>query len=136
MTIKRVIDAVYPVPHRFIERIFTGKDIFVKYLPRLSTRLKVGDKLMFYASGEIHAVVGEATIDGVEFLKPEDALAKYQNRLFLTKDELMSYVTRQKGRTKDKPLLVITLRNAKRYPEPVELKELVTMAGRYLTRVA
>lgn len=80
MTIKRVIGAVYPIPHRFIERILAGKDVFVKYLPHLSTRLKVGDKLMFYASGKIQAVVGEATIDGVEFLKPEDALAKYQNR--------------------------------------------------------
>ena len=136
MTIKRVIGAVYPIPHRFIERIFTGKDVFVKYLPHLSTRLKVGDKLMFYASGKIQAVVGEATIDGVEFLKPEDALAKYQNRLFLTKDELMSYVTSQKDRTKDKPLLVMTLRNAKRYPEPVEVKWPVTMTGRYLTTLA
>jgi len=92
----KVIGVVYPVPYRFIERFFTGKMSSRSIFLGLSTWLKVGDKVMFYASGEIHAVIGEGTIDGVEFLKPEDALAKYQDRLFLTKDELMAMLQGRK----------------------------------------
>ena len=83
-----IIGAIFPVPHDLLNRILDqGKDVFVKK-PTLFKELKPGSKILFYASHEVKAILGEGTIEDLEFLSPKEAVGKYGNRLFLSKEEL------------------------------------------------
>lgn len=74
---KQIVGVIYPVLHSLVGRLLDeGKTVFVKYLPRPSSRLKVGDKILFYASRGIHGVVGEGIIKRIEYLKPEEIQTK------------------------------------------------------------
>jgi len=66
----------------------------------------VEDKLLFYESGGQFRVVGEATIRTIEFLTPEEVIAKYGDRLFITKDELDNY-RKLRCRPPDRKLMVL-----------------------------
>ena len=40
-------------------------------------KLKPGHKILFYASHGIKGIIGEAQVEGVEFLTPNETLEKY-----------------------------------------------------------
>ncbi|RSN69828.1 hypothetical protein D9Q81_02320, partial [Candidatus Korarchaeum cryptofilum] len=58
-----IIGVVYPVPSNLLQRIFSGKDVFIKH-PTCFKQLKPGHKVLFYASHEIRGIVGGAPIKG------------------------------------------------------------------------
>jgi len=132
----KIIGVVYPVPQQLVDRLFVAhRNIFVKYIPR-ATNLRIAPKhkVFFYASHASKEVVGEGTIEAIEFLTPNEALDKYREKVFLNKDELTEYTMRQPKRTSSKKLLTITLSKIRRYPKGIKYERPMTMAGEYLTQ--
>lgn len=124
----RMIGAIYAVPKETIDRLLDGKKrAFVKVTGHASTKLQPKHKIVFYVSHDKQELVGEGTIEKSEFLTPSDVLEKYKNELFLSEDEFLEYVGK---RTR---VLVLTLRDLKRYKQPVRSKEVITMGGKYIS---
>jgi hypothetical protein len=133
---KRVVGVVYPIPFRLVERLFVARrNVFVKYISRI-TNLKLApkQKLVFYASHDLKEVVGEAVIDTIEFLTPDEVLEKYGCKVFLDKHELAQYMMRQPKRSPSKKMLTLTLSRLRKYPLGVKYERPITMAGEYLTK--
>ena len=130
----KVRGAVFPVPHQFMERLFSNeKDVFVK-LMRLRF-LKAGQRIVFYDSG-VHRLVGEAKIQNVVYDDPKPIWEDYGNRIFLDKKEFDEYINisplgypRRYGRVK---LTAIIFKNAHRYRTPMPSSRRMTIAGHYL----
>ena len=132
----KIMGVVYPLPEYLIERFLNGqKDVFIKYLahPR-GTRLSPGHKLFFYVSGGEKLLLGEVVIAAVKFLKPDQIIATYGERLFLSKDEFEKYSSSQPRKDCEKDLLVLEIKRAKRYKSPIKFPKPLTMTGRYITR--
>ena len=132
----RIVGVVYPVPIKLIERLFASRrNVFVKYLPHTtSTSLRPGDKVLFYGSHASKQVVGEAMVRHIEFLTPDEALYKHEDKLLLTKEELANYTARQPMRTSAKRMLVLTIDKVEKYARPIRYPRPVTMAGEYITK--
>ncbi len=124
---------IYPLLPKHIERIFKGKDVFCKYIGRGTPSINQGSKLLFYASGSRFEILGEATISNIEFLTPEETIKKYEERLFISKEELDNY-RNQRDRPSEKKLMVLTLSNIKKYDSPLRTAKTVTMAGQTLSK--
>ncbi len=118
---------IYPVLGDHIERIFAGKDVFCKFTGERNLGIGVGTKILFYASSSGRKVLGEGTVDKVELLNSEQVISQYGSKLFLTEKELNDY--RGATRSPKVRLLVLSLRNIKRYEPPVVLPKNLTMAG-------
>ena len=126
----KVIGAVFPLPSHLVDRIFKDKrNVFLKP-PTVYKDLKKGSKILFYASGEIREIIGEGTAEKVELLKPEEAVRKYGKKLFLNPEEVSEYL---KGRRRASKVLVIVLRDLKRYRRGYKPKRFITVAGKRLT---
>lgn len=129
----KIAGAIYPIPTEFVNRIFDGKDkVFVKYVAHNTTKLASRHKIVFYASHGLKKLVGEGTIESVEFLTPDDVLAKFKNELFLDEVELRAYVRERPSRT-SKKMLTLTLRKLRKYKEFIYYDKPITMAGQYLS---
>lgn len=132
----KVAAVVYPVPLRMVDRFFIEKkSVFVKYLAR-NTRVQLSpkNKMVFYASHGSKEIVGEGIIEAVEFLTPDEVLAKYDDKVFLNKEELREYVLLQPCRTSSKKLLTLTLSKIRKYNNPIRIGKPITMTGQYLTK--
>jgi hypothetical protein len=126
----KIAGAIFPIPIELVGRLFDGKPkIFVKCLPRKSTRLVPKNKIIFYASHGTKELVGEGTIKKIEFLDSEAILSRYKERLFLDEDEFRAYV---RGR---KEILALALANLRKYSTPIKYGKNLTMAGQYITQV-
>ena len=126
---KEIVGAAFPVPHHLMKRFFEeGKTVFVKNSK--FSRLIPGSKIIFYASRDVHAFVGEGTIKTVEFLTPQETLRKYKNDLFLTETELNAYA-REKHVSK---FLVAQFSEIKEYPNPVKPKRFISIGGKYVSK--
>lgn len=131
----QIIGVVYPIPLRYVDRIFLQRrNIFVKYLPRLSTKILPNHKVIFYASYGSKEILGEGTIESSEFLTPEEAWQKHGNKIFLDQKELHEYTTSQPRRTSTKKMLVMTLQKLKKYEKGVKYPRRITMAGEYVSK--
>jgi hypothetical protein len=89
-------------------------------------------RVIFYASHGSKKLVGEGTVEKVEFLSPEVVIAKYKERLFLNESEFYAYVGRSPSRTPSKEILTLVLKKLNKYPKPVDYSRPITMAGQYL----
>ncbi len=126
----KVIGAIFPLPSHLVDRIFKeGRNVFLKP-PTVYKDLKKGSKILFYASGEIREVIGEGTAESVELIKPEEAIKKYGKRLFLDPDEINEYL---RGKRKASKVLVVVLKNLKRYKRGYKPRRFITVAGKRLT---
>lgn len=85
--------------------------------------------IYFYQSGSNKTIVGEATIEHIEYLDMDQVFKKYSIRLLTTEDELRDY---SKGR-EEKRALVLKLINLTKYEKKIKLSVPITMAGLYLT---
>lgn len=126
----------FPIPKRFAQRFFEGKDVFVKPAT-VFKELKPGMKFVIYQSHEDTGFVGEARIKAISFADdPMDFLEKYGERLFLNEKELKEYVKSQerwgRRKAKKKKWMAIELEEIKRYEKPVKPKRFVTAGGCYL----
>ncbi len=134
---EHIVGILFPVPAKLLPRIFEdGKDVFVKYLARSHVKLRPGRKIMFYSSGGAKQIVGEGSIDNIEFLAPANLLERYGDRLFITREELTDYTQSQPLRTNSKELFVAVLRKVRKYAVPVTHPGPITMAGMYITKDA
>jgi hypothetical protein len=127
-----IIGAIYPVPSLLTNRLFeseTKEVVFVKYLSRNSTKLLPKHKIIFYASRGQKKLIGEGTIEKVEFLSPGVVLSKYRDVLFLTEDEFLDYVGNRK-----QFVLTITLKQLVRYHMPIDYCKAITMTGQYVIK--
>lgn len=126
-----IVGAIFPLPSELISRIFDeGRTVFVK-VPTVYKDLRPNSKILFYASGNVRAIVGEGTAEAVEMLEPEEALKKYGKKLMLNKEELAAYV---RGKPRARRLLVIPLKDLRRYRRPYKPRRFVTVAGERLTK--
>ncbi len=128
------VGATFPVPRDLIDRIFEGKDVFVK--PKTLGKIEPGMKIVFYASREDQGFYGEAEVVSVEeFSDPMEILKKYGERVFLSEKELKEYVkNREKWGSKHRPWMAIVIKNAKKYPRIVKPRRFVSVSGRYLSK--
>ena len=127
---KEIIGAAFPVPHHLLPRFFKdGKKVFVKNSK--FRRLKPGSKIIIYASRDVHALVGEGTIETVEFLTPQETIRKYKNDLFLTETELYAYA-REKNVLR---FLVVRFSEIKEYQNPVKPKRFISIGGKYVSKL-
>jgi hypothetical protein len=124
----RISAVIYPLESQLIERFLDGqKDVFVKYLPRNSTRLEPGDKLLFYRTKSDKKIIGEGRILSIDFLDVREAIEKYAERLFLNIEELTQY-----SRKRTKKMLILELNRFKKYNNSVSIYKKISMAGLYL----
>lgn len=129
-----ILAVIYPIPVELVDRLFDGKTkVFVKYVAHNSTKLTPKHKVIFYGSHGSKKLVGEGIIEKVEFLTPEEAITKYKEELFLTKDEIYDYVKRSPSRNLSKEMLTLVLKRLKKYRKPIQYPKPITMAGRYLS---
>ena len=127
---KDIVGAAFPVPHYLMNRFFKeGKKVFVKNSK--FKQLNLGSKIIFYASRDVHAFVGEGIIETIEFLMPQDIIQNYKNELFLTEKELNIYA-QEKNVSK---FLVARFSEIKKYHTPVKPKRFITMSGKYITKL-
>lgn len=131
----QIIGVVYPIPLQYINRIFLqNRNVFVKYLPRSNTKIQTGHKTIFYASSGSKEIMGEGTIENMEFMTPDEAWQKYSDKIFLNQKELHQYTISQPKRTPTKKMLVLTLGQLKRYEKAIKYPRPITMAGEYLKK--
>jgi hypothetical protein len=108
--------------------------VFVKYTTwSTGIQLKSKHKIILYASQGSKEIVGEGTIEKVEFLTSGEVLKKYGNKVILNKDELEKYMMREPNRM-SKKMLVIVFSKVREYTPHIKYKKPITMAGQYLTR--
>lgn len=130
---RELIGVIYPIPINFTNRLFDGETkVFVKYVAHNSTQLAPKHKVIFYGSHGSKKLVGEGTIEKVEFMTPEEAVAKYKEELFLTKEEIYDYAKRSPSRTLSKEMLTLVLKRLIKYRKPIQYHKPITMAGQYL----
>lgn len=128
------VGIIYPVPSNLVNRFFDqGKNVFVKYPTKGYPRLSVGHKILFYASHNIHRIVGEGSIQKMELLEPREALEKYRENLFLSEEEIEKYRHHRSDRPPSKKLFVAVLKNLRKYSKPVKPEKYITMGGLWVS---
>jgi len=137
---EEIIGVAYPVPSNLLDRIFKEeKDVFIKH-PTCFKKLKPGHKILFYASHEIRAIVGEATIKNMELMKIDQIYEKYGDRVFITKEEAKEYTKpleerRTKGgKPRDIEFIVMELENPIKYKKPYKPRRFIPVGGKYITK--
>jgi hypothetical protein len=124
----KMIGAIYAVPIILIDQLFDGKNkVFVKCTGQQSTKLLPKHKIVFYGSHGEKKLIGEGIIKKVEFLNPEEVISKYKEELFIDEQQFRQYVGKRQR------ILTLELKGLKKYQEPIQIKEVITMAGKYLT---
>lgn len=125
---EKMVGAIYAVPMRLMDRLFSSKNkVFVKVTGHASTKLAPKHKVVFYGSHDSRKLIGEGVIETVEFLNAAEVLSKYRADLFINEDEFIKYMGKRQR------VLVLQLKGLRRYQEPIQCKEVITMAGKYLT---
>jgi hypothetical protein len=119
---------IYPIPNSLTSRLFDGKtNVFAKCISHNSTKLLPKHKVIFYASRGQKKLVGEGTIEKIEFLAPDVIVAKYEKTLFLGKDEFLTYVGCRNM------ILTLTLKDLVKYPHSLNYYKPITMTGQYIS---
>lgn len=138
-----IVGVTFPLSKEFIERFFFhGKTVFIKpatcYL-----FLKPGMKFVFYQSRQDQGYYGEGRIKEILFAEnPFDFFNKFDDKLFLTKEELENYYANQdrwkvirvrKDRPKSKKKwIAIELQALKKYDTIKKIPYYITVAGQYI----
>jgi hypothetical protein len=137
-----IVGVTFPIPKQYVSRFFTdGKSVFIK--PAQCFKLLKPDmKFIFYQSHEDTGFVGEGKIVSVSFAdEPLVLIEQFDDRLFLTKEEIETYILNQKrwggvrvrkDIIKKKKWMAIELKDIKRYKQIEKPKRFVTVGGRYL----
>lgn len=132
---KEIIGVTFAVPNKFMNRFFEeGKTVFIKNSK--FKNIKSGMKLIFYSSIDVHAFVGEGTIENVEYLTPREVITKYKHQLFLTEKECFQYadqITNYKIRKVSK-FLTLALKDIRPYSEPIRPSRFISIGGRYISK--
>jgi len=132
---EKIVGAIFPISYLHIIRLLKDKKkIFVKFTR--FKRLKKGSKIIFYASGE-KLLVGEGTIANIEELDTETAWRRYEQLIFLTKEEYDNYVTKSPITRENREtsyITLFTLENLKEFRTPTKTIKPITPTGCYMTK--
>lgn len=141
-TMPEIIGATFPIPKSYIPRFFNeGKKVFVKPAT-IFKELREGMKFIFYQSHEDTGYVGEAIIGQIAISEdPITFFDMYGEDIFLTKDELKSYIEatkkwrspRKRRIIRPKKWLAIKLEFIREYDAPIKPRLFVPISGRYIT---
>lgn len=132
-----VAGVIFPIPKQFVDRLLLEKrNVFAKYIARNGLlKLSRKHRVLFYVSQSSKEIVGEGTIEEIDFLTPSEALERHGKALFLDRKELEEYTFQQPNRDSSKKMLVLILTKLRRYPSPKNFKKPISMAGLYLTKM-
>ena len=126
-----IIGVIFPIFRRHFQRLLDDeKTVFVKFVARAFRRLRSGSRLFFYESRGNKEIVGEARVVDINSGTPDELLRKFGKNLILTRRELEEYT----GDRRTKEMLVLVVRNARKYAIPLRLNKSVSMAGLYMTK--
>ena len=133
---RRITGYLFPIPHRFVERLFSGdKDVFVKASARVRRFrfLVAGNTIVFYDS-DSHVLVGEASVKKIECAGPSTIWDEYHSRIFLEKREFEEYLAKAPLGPRKKAIFMtaFVLEKSKKYPKPQIAPKRVTPSGYYL----
>lgn len=140
MSIKKVnvdtiIGAIFPISKFHANRFLKGKKtIFVKFTR--FRQLKKGSKIIFYVSGE-KLLTGEGTVENIEVLDAVTAWNRYNQQIFLTKEEFENYVGTSPITCENRKasyITLFTLKNLKRLGIPTKPAKPMTPSGCYVTK--
>lgn len=105
--------------------------VFIKIQPHESLPLfDENSKLILYVSHGNKTLKGEGLIHKSELLPAYLAIRKYKNQTLFDSETLNDYV----GARKEKKSLVLSVRNYKDFPEPIQIKFHLTMTGKLLSK--
>lgn len=125
----------FPLPEPLISRIIGEKRTVVARFESSrtkKTRLCPGTLMVFYQSGGLKSVVGEATIENIDIETAQQVMQHYGHRFFLDESELKSYSNKYPGR-EQRPLMVFELGSPRWYATPVRWPFPITMRGRHMS---
>ena len=120
----------YPLRPEHADRLLTMSEaVFMKYTTHgtIPPKLKKGMYFFIYQSHSNKEMVGKARIVDFKLMGVKDILEKHEDKLFITKDELMAY-----SRGREKKALVLVLDNIVKYEKPIKLDKCVNMGGKYI----
>ncbi len=129
-----IIGVIYPFPEELIDRLFINqKDIFIKYIPHEPTKkskikLQSGMKIYFYVPKSKKAIIGEATIEEISYMKIKDILKNYESRIIPTEKKLIEYSNHREN----KKAQVLVLTKVIKYKKDKFININITMAGIYV----
>ena len=130
-----IVGAIFPILPKHVPKLFDhNRDIFVKFTKL--TKLRTGSTIVFYVSRE-KLLVGDGEIENIEKLNPDVVWSRYNDRIFLGKEEYDSYIkiSSISGETrKMRELTVFMLNKVKKYRKSFRSIYPVTSSGRYLTK--
>ena len=132
----------YPIPKKFMTRFFDdGKTVFIKPATCFK-EIKPGMKFVFYQSKENTGFIGEAEIHAISFAEdPLIFMDRYEEKLFLTHQELNDYQENQKRwksvrvrktHSKKRMWMAIELRNIHSYSHIKKGARFIPVGGQYL----
>lgn len=128
-----IFGAIFPISPESVRPLFDQKkNAFVKFTKFL--KLQRGSKIVFYTSKKL---VGEGIIESVERMEPEIAWSRYEQQIFLNKNQYNEYAARSPISGEDRRMTQITiffLKSLKRYKNQIRCIYTVTPSGRYITR--
>lgn len=120
----------FPLRPEHANRLLSMKEVvFLKYTPHETVPLKL-EKDMYFFIYKSHAdkeMVGRAKIVDFGLMDIEDVLEKYEDKLFVSKTELMIY-----ARGRKKKVLVLVLDNIIKYEKPIRMDKPINMGGKYI----
>ena len=137
-----IVGVTFPIPKQYISRFFTnGKSVFIKPA-RCFKLLKPGMKFVFYQSHEDTGFVGEGKIVKLSFAdEPLALIDQFEDRLFLTREEIETYFDYQKrwkkirvrkDMVRKKKWMAIELKDIKKYLLIKKPAQFVGVGGQYL----
>ena len=134
--ISEINGVILPLPNYLIKRFFEdNKSVFIK--SSHLKKLKNGQKLIIYSSGQNRGLFCETEIENIENLKSNQIWEKYSDKIVLNKDEFDLFVSKSviyvTENRKNKDFLVLTLKNFLKYKKPIKINFRMTVAGCYLT---
>ena len=133
-TCEVIIGMVFPILPKHVERIFAGSNVFCRFLNIKSLKgikIKEGDAFFIYQTQSKKEIVGEAKIKKIEMLTFYKLIKKYEEKnLFAPINDLKIY---SKGR-KNKEMLIIKLKDIKKYKKPKKFLSKMTLSGGYIRK--
>jgi len=139
----KIIGVSFPILKWNVDRFFDkGKTVFIKPAT-VFKEVKKGQKFIFYQSREDTGYVGEAIIKSITIRdNPIDFFEIFGTKIFLSKDEVNTYIernkkwkspkNRQSENRKNRPWMAIELEKIKKYPEVKKIAGFVPVSGMYI----
>jgi len=120
---------IYPIPQEDYDTLKSRKNpIYIKFLSKNSTELKIGHILIFYLSRKNKTLIGYSKIINVYFKSPLDILKYHKDNTQMKEEKIIEYIhTRE-----NKNILVLELDEIKDFDIPIKIDYPITMMGKYV----